>query len=293
MFNLNSKTAKEFSKIYEQTKLIRSTTDIFYQNIKMLHYMRTKYVTSEIYNDLFDGILADIELVSSPIDTVIPNAVEFPEVDGELQIPDDYQICVLNDVVPEYERISKRVTVDDIKNNTELSHPLNMAVTENPANITTIIDEVFKFWLIRRYFVQIELLHMNQLSIMTPIIEYTVQNITEKDLKNHITSKKINKEKALPKLRESIFLPDLGRMKVFYNEDHTIVPMIDVENLLLRLMSNLTLNSDIYIISAIYHTLSFAMNDFAKHEEDLKANENGNVELSECEKYVVEVLSKI
>ena len=60
MFNLSGKETTEFSKIYEQTKLIRSTTEIFYQNIRMLHYMRTKYVTQEIYDDLYDGILADI-----------------------------------------------------------------------------------------------------------------------------------------------------------------------------------------------------------------------------------------
>lgn len=292
MFNLNGKITKDFSKIYEQTKLLRSTTDIFYNNIRLLHYMKSKYVTQEIYDDLYDGILADIELVSSPIDTVIPNNADFPEVDGVMQIPEDYQVCTLNDVVPEYERIAKRVTIDDIKNNTELTHPLNVAVTENPAVLSTILDEVFKFWLIRRYFVQIELLHMQQLSTMTPLIEYVVENITLKDIKNHISTKKINMEKVVPKIKETIFLPDLGRVKVFYNEGHELVPAFDAEKLIQLLMTNLTLNSDIYIISAIYHTLSFAMNDFAKHEEELQ-NGADNVELSECEKYVVEVLSKI
>lgn len=291
MFNLSGKETTEFSKIYEQTKLIRSTTEIFYQNIRMLHYMRTKYVTQEIYDDLYDGILADIELVSSPIDTVIPNTTEYPVVDGVMQVPEDYTVCVLNDTVPEYQRISKRVTADDIKSNVEASHPLNMALVENPNNISTIIDEVFKFWLIRRYFVQIELLHMQQMSQMTPIIEYTVKNITEKDIKNHIVSKKINKEKAFSRLKETIFTPDLGRIKAYYNNAEGIVPNFDVESLLMRLASNVTLTSDIYIISAIYHTISFAMNDFAKHNDD--AANGKEYELSECEKYVAEVLSKI
>lgn len=291
MFKLNGKLTKEFSDIYNQTKMIRSTTDIFYTNIKMLHFMKNEFVTQEIYDDLYDSILADIECVSSPIDTVIPNMAEYPEVDGTPQIPEDYQICVLNDTVPEYVKIAKRVTVDDIKNNTEATHPLHVAVVENPDNISKILDGVFKFWLIRRYFVQIELLHMNQLSQMTPIIEYTVNNVTLKDFKDHIVSRKVNMEKSVPLIKETIFLPDLGRVKGFYNDPEGIVPSIDAENLLHRLASNLTLNSDIYIISAVYHILSFAMNDFAKHNEDAK---NGvQYELSECEKYVVEVLSKI
>lgn len=288
MFNINGKLTKEFSKIYEQTRLIRSSTDIFFQNIRILHFMKTKYITQDIYNEYYDSILADVELKSSPIDIVIPNMTEYPEVDGQMQIPDDYQICVLNDVCPEYEKISKRVTVDDIKNTLEPTSAPYAAVVDNPENIKTIIDEIFKFWLIRRFFVQIEMLHLSQLGQMTPIIEYVVNNVTLKDIKNHINSNKVNMEKAVPLIKESIFQPDLGRINAFYQEGTKHCPSFEAKLLIEKLASNLTLNSDIYIISAIYHTLSFAMNDFARHSE-----EEGEVELTPCEKYVVEVLSQI
>ena len=67
---------------------MRSTTDIFYNNIKMLHYLKSSYVTKEIYDDLYDGLLADIELVSSPIDAIIPNTNEYPlDENGNQIIP--------------------------------------------------------------------------------------------------------------------------------------------------------------------------------------------------------------
>ena len=299
MFKLTGNQTKEFSKIYEQTKLMRSTTDIFYNNIKMLHYLKTSYVTKEIYDDLYDGLLADIELVSSPIDAIIPNTNEYPlDENGNQIIPEDYQICVLNDVVPEYERISKRVTVDDIKNNTDPSHPLHIAVVENPENISKILNDVYKWWLIRRYFVQIEMLHVNQISIMTPIIEYIVENITLDDIKSHLVSKNINMEKVVPRIKESIFLPDLGRITTFYHTENPIFDIFDAEDLIKRLMTNLTLKSDIYIISGIYHLLTFALNDFSKNIDSFNEQKNEGVEvpdisLSKCEEYVMDVLSKI
>lgn len=299
MFKLTGTQTKEFSKIYEQTKLMRSTTDIFYNNIKMLHCMKTFYVTQEIYDDLYDGLLADIELVSSPIDAIIPNMTEYPlDENGNQIIPEDYQVCVLNDVVPEYERIQKRVTVDDIKNNTEPSHPLHMAVVENPDNILKILNDVYRFWLIRRYFVQIEMLHMNQISLMTPIIEYIVENITIDDLKANLTSKRINMEKVVPRIKETIFLPDLGRIKSFYHTENPLFDIFDAENLIQRLMSNITLTSDMYIISGIYHLLTFALNDFAKNIDSIEEQKKDGVEcpdvsLSKCEEYVINVLSKL
>ena len=76
MFNLSGSNTKEFEKIYVDAQKIRCTTDMYYNNLRLLHYMKTFFVTQEIYDDLYDRILSDIELVSLPIDTVIPNMTE-------------------------------------------------------------------------------------------------------------------------------------------------------------------------------------------------------------------------
>ena len=298
MFNLNVKNGRDFEAIYKEAQKARCTTDLFYNNIRMLHYMKTFFVTQEIYDDLYDGILSDIELVSSPLDTVIPNLDEFPEDEnGNVIVPENYSVCVLDDSVPEYVKISHRVTKEDILNNTEPSHPLHVALIDNPDNIKKIINDVFRFFLIRRYFVQIELLHMQELSIITPIIEYVVKNITADDIRKHIVTTKINMEKAVPALKETIFMPDFGRVKAFYAEDSNVHEFVDVENLILTLITNKTLTSDMYIISAMFHILSFAMVDFAKHEDEYKEQieqgiEEPKIEFSECEKYINEVLAK-
>lgn len=298
MFNLSGSNTKKFEEIYVDAQKIRCTTDMYYNNLRLLHYMKTFFVTQEIYDDLYDGILSDIELVSLPIDTVIPNMTEYPkDEEGNEIIPEDYTVCVLNDAVPEYEKITHRVTTEDILKNTEPSHPLHVALIDNPENIKKIINDVFKFFLIRRYFVQIEMLHMAELSSITPIIEYIVKNITAEDIKKHIVQTKINMKKAVPALKETIFMPDFGRVKAFYAEDSDVHEFIDVENLIFTLITNKTITSDMYIISAMFHILSFAMVDFAKHQEEYNTQkeqgiEEPKIEFSECEKYINEVLAK-
>ena len=79
MFNLSGSNTKKFEEIYVDAQKIRCTTDMYYNNLRLLHYMKSFFVTKEIYDDLYDGILSDIELVSLPIDTVIPNMTEYPK----------------------------------------------------------------------------------------------------------------------------------------------------------------------------------------------------------------------
>jgi len=300
MFKLTDAQINEFAAIYKQAQAARAFIDMYYNNIKMLHYIKPFYLTQEMYDDLYDGLLADIELVSSPIDIVIPNNTEYPkDENGKPIIPEDYTICVLNDCVPEYERIKKRVTIDDIKKTVEPSSPLYMAVLENPDNILKIINDVFRFWCIRRFFVRIEMGHLEELSILTPIIEYVVENVTMADLKNHLRSKKIKSmDKMADYIKETIFLPDLGRTKAFYNTENPICEIFDAENLLHRLVSNITIKPDMYIITGIYHAMSFAMNDIARNIEIYNDQiEHGievpDISLSKCEEYVIDVLSKL
>ncbi len=139
---------------------------------------------------------------------------------------------------------------------------------------------------------------MNQISLMTPIIEYIVENITIDDLKANLTSKRINMEKVVPRIKETIFLPDLGRIKSFYHTENPLFDIFDAENLIQRLMSNITLTSDMYIISGIYHLLTFALNDFAKNIDSIEEQKKDGAEcpdvsLSKCEEYVINVLSKL
>lgn len=294
MFKLKDSDSNKFKIIHLETQKITSAMNIFYHNIRMLRYRKYKYITYEDYKEYYDNILSDIELQSSPLDLVMPNNNEYPEVDGIIQMPEDHEICMINETTPEYARIRKRVTIDDIKNTFPPTHAAAMAILDNPSEMTRILDEVVANWIITRYLAQIEMGHLQTVSVMTPIMEYVCENVTIDDIKNHITSKKINMEKVAKHINAKfndkaisagIFIPDLSRVKKFYVEDHDNCPVIDVEDLINRLISNIVLSSDMYIISGIYHILSFCMADFV--------NDSSNEEQNPCIKYVREVLSQI
>ena len=128
------------------------------------------------------------------------------------------------------------------------------------------------------------MIRLNMFSNYTPVIEYIVQNISLDDWKNYIVSKKINEEKYAEKCEDLLFNPDISATHNFYKKhEKETTPEIDVVNLLMRLISNIVLKTDIYVILGVYLILSFAMGDF----------NNDKIEDSPCAKYVRDVLSNL
>ena len=81
-----------------------------------------------------------------------------------------------------------------------------------------------------------------------------------------------------------VFNPDISATQKFYkNPTKETIPTLDVVNLIMRLISNIVLKTDIYIILGVYLILSFAMSDF----------NNDKIEDSPCATYVRDVLSKL
>ena len=82
------------------------------------------------------------------------------------------------------------------------------------------------------------------------------------DIKNHITSKKINIDKYSKQCADVVFNPELAMITHYFKSDkpseYGIKPF-DPSLLLKMLASNLTITSDIDIIVAIYESIAFAM----------------------------------
>lgn len=284
MFNLTGSQTKEFHDLFEMHRMNVSATNIYFQNLRLLNTRKPKLLTRDDYQEYYKGILDDITLESPPIDTLIPNEAELPvDENGEYIVPDDYPLFVTNQLVPEYVKIKSRIEGDNINELFPDTHTVRMTINEKPEMMETLIDEIFIHWLTFKYLAQIDLLHLQTLSNMTPVIEYVVKNITLSDIKKFVRKTKVNDEKVKKWYKSIIFEPDLARTKKFYEDDHPGFPVMDVPQILKVLISNLDLVSDIYIITAIYLTLSFAMSDIF----------SGKVEDSECAKYVRDVLSKI
>ena len=166
-----------------------------------------------------------------------------------------------------------------------MTHPVVIKLKENNMLLETVVDDMFIYYCLFKYLDQISKIRLMMYSNTTPIIEYVVCNIDEKAIKNHLVSKNINVDKCREKAGEIFFDPDLMIMHKFYVKGHEKdnIRSFDTSNLFLRLLNNITIKSDIYIILGIYTTLSFAMSDIT----------NEKISDSPCIVYVRDVLSKI
>lgn len=287
MFNIIGKQLDEFYRLYEAHRMNISATNVYFQNIRLLNTYKTELLSRDDFVEFYKGILNDVKNESAPIDCIIPNDQKLINEDSddpnaEIEVPEDYKLFIINQEVPEYKTIAARIKADDMDATFPPTHPVRMAVMDNPDKITQVIDEAFIHWLVFKYLETIETLHIQSFSNFTPVIEWTVKNVGLKELKSFIISKNINLEKVRSKTHQFIFKPDLSRMKKFYEDDHDGFPKIDVVKLLEKLTSNTVVKSDIYVVTAIYLTLSFAMTDIY----------NGNLDEPHVI-YVRDVLSQI
>ena len=287
MFNIIGKQLDEFYRLYEAHRMNISATNVYFQNIRLLNTYKTELLSRDDFVEFYKGILNDVKNESAPIDCIIPNDQKLINEDSddpnaEIEVPEDYKLFIINQEVPEYKTIAARIKADDMDATFPPTHPVRMAVMDNPDKITQVIDEAFIHWLVFKYLETIETLHIQTFSNFTPVIEWTVKNVGLKELKSFVISKNINLEKVRSKTHQFIFKPDLSRMKKCYEDDHEGFPKIDVVKLLEKLTSNTVVKSDIYVVTAIYLTLSFAMTDIY----------NGNLDEPHVI-YVRDVLSQI
>jgi hypothetical protein len=273
MFTVPGNLRAHFKGIYEQHRLYVNTCNIYLHTIRLINN-KTKWLTKEDYENYYLNITKDIEMGSHPLDAFIPN---------ENPTEDDPSIFIVNRCAPEYERIKKRVTLEDARETLPITHPAYVALNENPNKIDTLVDDVFIQFCVYKYMHQIEMIRVNDISAMTDIIEYVVNNIDYKQLKDYLSTKRINEKKCAKYWEDAFFIPDMRLTKSFYEDHHDGIDSFDAENLIKRLITNLILKTDIHIIVAIYLTLSYSRIDIME----------GNFDDSPNAKYVRDVLSKL
>lgn len=253
MFNVPQPKVNEFQKLYDNHRLMVSGCEVFFQNIRMLNGRHT-IMDRNTFVENYKVFTSDIELQTSPIDAFIPNAEE-----------DNKKLFLVNRDVPEYERIKNRITMEELKKTFNETHPIIMGLADGSVSYDDVIDDIFIYWCVFKYIEQIEGIRIQMFSNFTPVIEYIVTNIDIHDLKRYLISNKIRPEK-IEKHSDTIFFgPDYDMICKFYlNEENekNNIPVFDLDNLMQRLISNITLTSDIYIIIGMYLTASFAVADF-------------------------------
>lgn len=277
MFKIDYRTSNDFKNNFEKHRLHISTMNIFYNNIRLLNNHH-KYLDRKTYKEYCHDLLKDIELVTSPLDAIVPCDDETSK-----------NIFKMNQLVPEYEKIFSIMTIDKLYEILPPTNDVHIKLKDNKNILTDVIDDIFIYFCVYKYLEQIDFIRLNTFNNMRPIIEYVVNNITEKDIKNFIVSKKVNEEKYSRYCSDIIFNIDFARTQKFYAEEikkeniNSDIPPIDVLSLMIKLATNIVVKSDIYIIIGIYLILSSSISDIF----------NNNIDNSPCAKYVRDVLSKI
>lgn len=274
---------RKWDHIYKNHQYLVNSEKIYFNTMRLAN-KHHKLLDREGFVEYYKNILDDIELKSHPIDMFIPNDnMEDDLENNDGSVP---QIIVVSRTTPEYERIKKRITLQDLYDTIPETHPVHMELKENPGKLDIVIDDIVLYWAVYKFIEMIEAIRLKDISVMKEIIEYTVENIDLNKWKEFLsTTKRIKPDKTEKWMNDNYFDPDMEHTVNFYKtesvENQAIV--IDVEDLLLRMCSNIVFKSDIYIIIAVYLILTFS-------KVDIK---DDNFDNSPCAKYVRDVISQL
>lgn len=254
-----------------------------YLNANLMINGKHSVLSRDDYRDNYKNFTWDIAVESSPLEAFIPTDKSIPIRFDLLENLDDAnkrsREFIINRELPEYERLAKRITLDELKSTLNPTHKVLMALERGKVTLDDVIDDIFIYLCVFKYVDEINTARIQMFSNMSPVIEYVVDNIGYDDLKRYLKRDKVDPEK-LEKHEDNVFFDQDYKMVCKFYENEAPVKF-DVDNLIERLITNIVLKSDIYIILAIYLAASFAISDFRCGTD------------SPCVKYVTDVLSII
>ena len=264
-------TLKEIAERFKVHTANVAACNIYFQTIRMLNTHKYSNIDRDTFAKDFRNALSDIDLETPPTDAFIPDV-------------DDGRMFRVNRLAKEYIAIKERMPLSLLE---EVYGPANALVIlckHDPNELENTYDDLFTYFCMFKYIDTIEILRLNMISNFTPMIEWIVENITIEDWKSYLITKKPNPEKYASKCEDIFFNPDMAATFKFYTENpDPTVPEFDVVDLMMRIVTNMVVRHDIFLVLGVYLIISFAMGDF----------NNKKAEDSPCGKYVREVLSKI
>ena len=258
------------------------TCDI-YLNACTLINGKHSVLSRDDYSEHYKNFTWDIAVESSPLEAFIPTdksiLIRYDLLENMDEENKRSREFIINRELPEYERLAKRITIDELKNTLNPTHKVLIALERGKVTLDDVIDDIFIYLCVFKYIDEINTARIQMFSNMSPVIEYVVENIGYNDLKSYLKRDKVDLEK-LEKHDDNVFFEQDYKMVCKFYENESPVKF-DIDNLIERLITNIVLKSDIYIILAIYLAASFAISDFKRGTD------------SPCVKYVSDVLSII
>ena len=261
MFNIPMKNIKDFKKMFEAHVLGTSQCNLMYYHIKLIA-KRAKVLSREDYLEHFN-LFSDIDLVTMPMDTFVEIPRDDIDEDDDAELTeDDFKILEINRLCPEFVKIQNRISEEQIRLNLPPDHSVIKHLDDPEKNNEAVIDvftcDCFYHYCVQQYLKKIDKLRIALISNVTPLIEWVVDNLTLDDIEKYLSvTKNINTEKIEEYSDDVFFKPDYDYLQKFYMIPHKDVLQFDVKDLFDRLISNIVVKSDIYIIIAVYMLLSY------------------------------------
>lgn len=260
MFNIPMKNIKDFKKIFESHVLNTSTCNIFYYHIRLIA-KKAVILSREDYLEHFN-LFSDIELTTAPMDTFVEIQNDNTTDENEELDLTDFKVLDINRLCPEFVKIQNRISEEQIRLNLPPDHSVIKHLDDPEKNNEAVIDvftcDCFYHYCVQQYLKNIDKLRLSMISNVTPLIEWTVENLTLDDFEKYLSvTKNINTEKIEEYSDDIFFKPDYDYLQKFYMIPHKDVLQFDVKDIFDRLISNIVVKSDIYIIIAVYMLLSY------------------------------------
>lgn len=254
MFKIPPAKLVEYKQILELHKLYINTMSIYYTNTRLL-INKHKYLDRETYLEYFREALNRVEMVSDPIELIIPN-------DGDY---DDNRPFYLNHETQEWKDLTELLPLDVLLNSLPDTNEIVLKIKNNEIDPNDVLEDIFLYFCMYKFYDHVDLMRKQIVTNLSDLIEYVMNKISIKDIDNHITSKKIKQERYVKNCKDIIFTPEFTMLWNFFKDkdkltDTNIKPF-DVRELMMLLTSNIDTKTDILVILGIYEIISYAMFD--------------------------------
>ncbi len=260
MFKIPPAKLVEYKQILELHKLYVNTMSIYYTNTRLL-INKHKYLDRETYLEYFREALNRVEMVSDPIELIIPN-------DGD---DDDDRPFYLNHETQEWKDLTELLPLDVSLNSLPDTNEIVLKIKNNEIDPNDVLEDIFLYFCMYKFYDHVDLMRKQIVTNLSDLIEYVMNKISIKDIDNHITSKKIKQDRYVKNCKDIIFTPEFTMLWNFFkNKDKlkdTNIKPFDVRELMMLLTSNIDTKTDILVILGIYEIISCAMFDIV-----MKAN---------------------
>lgn len=274
MFNINRSKLNDFNQIFNNHRYFVNRMNIYILNIRLIQD-KYRYMDKQTYDTCFRNALSAIELNSDPIESIVPYTDK--DTDGF----ENDRSFYLNYETDEAKEIVEKIDSDVMRDTLIPGSELATKFANEEISLKDLVDDVYLNYLVTKYWEQINAIRFQAYSNLSKLIEYTTELVDLKTLKSYMISKKLNEEKYAKNCADIICNYEMSLVHRLYKNEEALKPFnikpFDLQNLMIRLATNLTVKSDIYIVLGIYGVCSFASVELMKPD---------NQNLSPCVDFV-------